>query len=178
KCRIAGRHGLHALARVAMAVGAGAVRLARLLVPQRLAVEHPERAGVGAVVVLHGTGLGAHELVAGAPIAGRDFGGKCGQRNIDRQRDHEGDEAMRVHAGGAKSHATVMVAVSVRVSPSSPVQLSLSSPLSVATVWKVRNGLAAIAGNRSARNTSTPLYVHTKRLMMSRGTARPIVSRR
>jgi len=38
---------------IAVASGAGAIRGARLLVPQRLAVEHPQHAGIAGVVVLH-----------------------------------------------------------------------------------------------------------------------------
>ena len=59
---------------VAVAVGAGLVGLAGLALPQRLAVEHPQHAGIGGVVVLHGAGLAAHELVAGLALGQRDVG--------------------------------------------------------------------------------------------------------
>src|SRR5205807_4359249 len=44
--------------------------------------------------------------------------------------------------------------------PASSTQENSSSPLSSATVWNCRNGLAAMPGDISARNTSTPLERH------------------
>src|SRR5207249_8590874 len=41
--RVARRDCLHAFSRITVAIGARAIRGARLLVPQRLAVEHPQR---------------------------------------------------------------------------------------------------------------------------------------
>ena len=54
-------------------------------------------------------------------------------------------------------HSTVIVAVSVCEKPLSPVHLNTIVPLAVATVENEMNGLAAIAGKRSARNISSPL---------------------
>ena len=64
---------LHAGARIVVAIGAGLVRGAGLAVPQLLAVEHPQHAGIGGVVVLHRPGFRRHEAVAGAALAWRDF---------------------------------------------------------------------------------------------------------
>ena len=54
-------------------------------------------------------------------------------------------------------HSTVMEADAVSENPWSPIHSNSNFPLSVATVKKLMNGLAAIAGNRSARKISTPL---------------------
>ena len=78
---IAGRDALHAGARIVVAVGAGLVRGAGLAFPQRFAVEHPEHAGIGGVVVLHRLGLRRHEAVAGAALGLRDFGGEAAPRD-------------------------------------------------------------------------------------------------
>jgi hypothetical protein len=43
-------------------------------------------------------------------------------------------------------HSTVILIRSVAAKPLSPVHLSSMVPLSVATVWNVRYGLAAMAG--------------------------------
>src|SRR5262249_60286364 len=75
-----------------------------------------------------------------------------------------------------RPHSTVMLTDSVAVKPLSPVHSKLSVPLSVATVKKVRNGLAAIAGNSSARKISCPLYLQMKSVMMERGTGLPDLS--
>src|SRR5206468_9513552 len=72
--RIARRHALHALARLAVAVGAGLAGRADLALPQRLAIEHREGAGIGSVVVLHGARVAAHEVVAGLALVERDLG--------------------------------------------------------------------------------------------------------
>ena len=50
-------------------------RRAGLAVPQLLAVEHPQHAGIGGVVVLHRLGVRRHEAVAGPALGLRDFGG-------------------------------------------------------------------------------------------------------
>ncbi len=73
--RVARRDALHARARIAVAIGAGAIRGARLPRPQRLAVEHPKHARIGRVVVLHCARVAAHELVAGAALGERNLGG-------------------------------------------------------------------------------------------------------
>jgi hypothetical protein len=49
-----------------------------------------------------------------------------------------------------------MEAEAVSLKPLSPIHSNSNLPLSVATVKKVTKGLAAIAGNRSARKISTP----------------------
>ena len=54
-------------------------------------------------------------------------------------------------------HSTVMGADSAAEKPLSPVHSNSIVPLSVATVKNVMNGLAAIAGEKSARNISSPL---------------------
>ncbi len=64
--RIARRNALHALAGIVVAVRAGLVGRAELLVPQRFAVEHPEHAGICGVVVLDRLGVRRHEAVARA----------------------------------------------------------------------------------------------------------------
>jgi hypothetical protein len=74
--RVARRHALHALRRVAVAVGAGLVGAARLGVPHRLTVEHPEGRRVGGVVVLHRLGVAAEVVVAGVALAERNLGGE------------------------------------------------------------------------------------------------------
>src|SRR6185295_15925815 len=141
---------LHALARVAVAVGAGAAGGAGLARPERPALENPEHSGIGGVVVLHRPRLLAHELVARAALGQGNLGGKRhpGERD-DRERDRE--------AASSPAQSTVIVAVSVAEKPLSPVHWNASVPLSVATVEKTKNGLAAMAGWSSARKTSVPL---------------------
>ena len=73
--RITRRDTLHAGARFVMAVGAGLVRGALLAFPQRFAIEYPEHAGIGGIVVLHRLGVRRHEAVAGTAFGLRDFGG-------------------------------------------------------------------------------------------------------
>src|SRR5688572_21737868 len=60
--RVAYSHATHALACVAVAARAAE------LAPQRLAVEQPQHRGPGDLVVLHGAGLAAHELIAGTAL--------------------------------------------------------------------------------------------------------------
>ena len=57
----------------------------------------------------------------------------------------------------ANPHSTVIEAEAVSEKPLSPIHSNSNLPLSVAVVKKVMNGLAAIAGNRSARKISVPL---------------------
>jgi len=45
-------------------------------------------------------------------------------------------------------------------------------------VEKVKNGLAAIAGNSSTRKISSSLYLQMKSVMMSRGISAPLLSAR
>src|SRR6202007_1242588 len=52
---------------------------------------------------------------------------------------------------------TVIPSRTEPLAPASSTQENSSSPLSSATVWNCRNGLAAMPGDSSARNTSTPL---------------------
>src|SRR5258707_8783706 len=76
--RVARRDSFHAFSRVTVAIEACAIRSARLALKQGLAVEHPQRARITGVVVLHGARLAAHELVAGAALGQRDFTGGRG----------------------------------------------------------------------------------------------------
>ena len=124
-----------------MAVGAGFVRLARLASPQRFAVEHGERRRVRRVVVLHRPAGGAELVVAGAALVERDFGKR--ERHPENGYDRADRDAVR---GVRKSHSTTIFASSVASKPLSPIQWNASVPLSVATVWNVTNGFAAIAG--------------------------------
>src|SRR5262249_48818553 len=62
--RIARGKALHALFGVAMAGGARSGSRA----PERLAIQNPQHARVVRVAVLHGLGLGAHELVGRAAL--------------------------------------------------------------------------------------------------------------
>src|SRR5262245_59812022 len=142
--RVARRHALHAGACVAMAIGAGLIRAAGFAVPEGLAVEHPQHAGIDGVVVLHGARLAPHELVAGLAVGRRDFGER--RNGCDGRKDDE--------SGGL--HSTVMVACSVTGLPLSSVHVNAIGPLVVATVKNEMNGLALIAGNSSARKISAP----------------------
>src|SRR5436309_2508477 len=55
-----------------------------------------------------------------------------------QQSEHEGEARARIHS-------TVIFAEASWVKPLSPVHWNAKVPLSVATVWKVMNGLAAMA---------------------------------
>ena len=66
---------LHAGRRVAVTPGTG-FGARRRVVPQRLAVEHREHAGIGAVVLLHRLSLAGHEGSAGAAVVLGNFGGE------------------------------------------------------------------------------------------------------
>src|SRR5262249_14673988 len=124
--------------------------------------------GIGGVVVLHGAGLAAHEVVAGLALGERDFGGERGRPEQGRHQ----------HERHAPRHSTVMSTDSVATKPLSPVHSKASVPLAVARVKKEMNGLAPIAGNSSARKISSPLYLQTKSVMMSRGIGLPVGSGR
>src|SRR5437762_6067686 len=160
--RVARGHAFHACAGIIVAIGAGLVGGTQLALPKRLAVEHPEHAGVGGILVLHRAGVRLHEVVAGATVGLRDFGGESRAR--DQQ--HSG-------YGAGTSHSTDIEADAVSENPWSPTHSNSNLPLSVAVVKKVMKGLAAIAGNRSARKISLPLKRHVKLVMMSRGTTSP-----
>src|SRR5262249_11173633 len=164
---IARRHPLHSRLGVAVAIAARLAGGAVLAAPQRLAGEHPQRAGIAGVVVLHGAGVAAHELVAGFSLGERDLAGERARAGEDA-----GDD------GRCRPHSTVMAAEAVASKPLSPVQAKLSVPLSVAAVEKVKNGLAGIAGEGSGRKISSPLYLQTKSMMMSRGSSLPELSGR
>src|SRR5258708_55854 len=73
------------------------------------------------------------------------------------------------------AYSTTIFASSVTSKPLSPIHWNTSVPLSVATVWKVMNGLAATAGNSCVAKISSPLYLHENDEMMSRGMSRPLV---
>src|ERR1019366_7918364 len=150
--RIAGRHALHAGPRVVVAIGAGLACGAGLALPQRFAVEHPQHAGIGGIVVLYGLGVRRHEAVAGSALCLRDFGGGEG-RGVDISRDQQRRDGYRTDS----PHSTAIEAEAVSEKPLSPTHSKSNLPLSVATVKKVMNGFAAIAGNKSARKISVPL---------------------
>src|SRR6185312_980912 len=145
---IAHCHALHALPPVAMAVGAGLLGVTGLLVPERFAVEHEQHAGIGGVVVLHRAGIRPHEGIAGAALLPRYFSGtEAGCRGEQRGR----------HYRARPVHSTLIEAEAVDAKPLSPIHSNSNLPLSFATVKKDRNGLAAIAGKKSARKISVPL---------------------
>src|SRR5712671_2438940 len=168
KGRIASSDPLHGTCSVAMTIGAGFVFGPGLAVPGGGAVQNPQHAGIGGVVVLHAARFAPHEFVTGLAL---------GERNLSRdardsaQQQQRGDELQRPYA-----HSTVIFAVSVTSKPLSPLQVNSSMPLSVATVKNDMNGLAATAGNRSARMISWPLYLQVNRLIMSRGICLPTKS--
>jgi ferredoxin--NADP+ reductase len=160
---IAGGDALHAGAGIVVAIGTGVVGGAGLALPQCLAIEHPEHAGIGGVVVLHGLRVGGHEGKPRTALIARDFGG---ERHHREQNDGDCD-------GGGKSHSTDIEADAFSAKPLSPIHSNSNLPLAVAVVKKLMNGLAEIAGNRSTRKISAPLKRQTKLVMMSRGTASP-----
>src|SRR5262245_16357896 len=127
---------LHACTGVAVAVRTGAIGGAGLARPRGPALQHPQRGGIGGVVILHRAGLTAHELVAGPAFPLRDLAGE-GRR---RQREHDRREEDAAH------YSTVIAADSVAEKPPSPVHVNVSVPLSTATVENTMKGFAAIAG--------------------------------
>src|SRR5262249_20390952 len=107
-------------------------------------------------------------LVVGLALGERNLGGAggAGARQCDQEKSRRRD------------HSTVILTDSTALKPLSPVHSKFSVPLSVATVKKVRNGLAEIAGNSSARKISSPLYLQMKSVIMSRGIGLPVLSGR
>src|SRR5262245_46456745 len=89
--RVPRRDALHAFARVAMAVGASLARGASLALPQRLAIEHPEHARIGGVLILHRSRFRTHELVTGLALAERDFSSEGERGKRDQQYRRTGD---------------------------------------------------------------------------------------
>src|SRR5271170_7581344 len=71
-----------------------------------------------------------------------------------------------------------MLCSAVVTVPLSSFQANTKVPLSSTLTVNSKYGLAAIAGSRSARNTSRPLKVHTNVLMISRGMILPLSSLR
>src|SRR5262249_37717470 len=129
------------------------VRRASLPLPHGFAVEHPQHTRIGRVVILDCLVAGRHEGVAGAAFVRRNFG--CSER---AKREECGNQ--QHHGGGYRAggfHSTEIAAEAVSEKPLSPSHSKSNFPLSVAIVKKVTNGLAAIAGNRSARKISSPL---------------------
>src|SRR4029450_13855533 len=100
---------------------------------------------------------------AGPALLLRDFGGGSGRR-----RQHAGDRY-----GARKPHSTVMEAEAVSEKPLSPTHSNSNLPLSVTDVKKLKKGLAAMAGNRSARKISAPLKRQMKFVMIARGSGLP-----
>src|SRR5438477_6588112 len=160
---VSGRDTLHAGSDIAMAIRAGLVSAASLFLPEGFAVERPEHGGIGGVVVLHRHGVRCHEGGTGAALGFRDFRGRNARGGHQR---HQRYRAQR-------PHSTDMEAEAVSENPLSPIHSNSNLPLSVAVVKKVMKGLAATAGNRSARKISLPLKRHVKLVMMSRGTTSP-----
>ncbi len=110
---VARRDALHARAGVSMAAGTREAGGAGLRLPQRLAVEHPQRARVGRVVVLDGARLARHELVARTALFRRNLGG--GRRSAgELEKEAGGREGQGTHAG-ARAHSTRIEAISVTV---------------------------------------------------------------
>src|SRR5260370_13043900 len=143
---IAGSDALHGRAGLAVAVGAGLVGGAYLALPQRIAVEHPEHAGIGGVVLLHRLGVRGQEAVCGGALALRDI---RGANSAGRQQGSKGYDP-------GKSHSTVIEAEAVSEKPLSPIHSNSNFPLSVAVVKTGMKGLATVAGKRSARKISGP----------------------
>ena len=175
--RITRRHALHAAARVTVAIGAGLARCACLAIPQRFAVEHPQHAGIGRVVILHRLGIGRHERVTGPALGWRDLGRDQGTKDDaghEQQRRQGNRECYRC----CNLHSTEMLAEAFSEKPLSPIHSKSNFPLLVATVKKEMNGLAAVAGKKSARKISSPSKRQVKLVMILRGTMLPDVVRR
>src|SRR6516162_2131647 len=164
--RITRRDTPHARSRIAVTTGARFPGGTIGAVPQRLTVEHGKHPWIGCVVVLHRTQLRRHQLVAGVALTERDLADRC--------RGGCQHQAGNNKAVG-KLHSTASSAVSLCTKPLSPVQRNSSVPLSAATVKNEINGLAAIAGDSSARKISLPLWVQRNSVMMSRGIIVPFV---
>ncbi len=114
-----------------MAVGARFCVCA-LRVPQRFAVEYPQRRRICHVVVLHRPGFAAHGVVAGVPFGQGDFIAE-GARD-DAEHDKDAAETNNANVDAVRSHSTVIEACPDAENPLSPVQLNVSVPHSVATV--------------------------------------------
>src|SRR5277367_620149 len=151
-----------------MTIGAGLSCDARLAVPQCLAIQRAQHAGIGGVVILHGLGFRPHEGVTRSTLCGWDFG-RDQRPKDDAGCDQQDCEKYR----RPRFHSTVMLADAVSEKPLSPIHSKSNFPLLLATVKKEMNGLAAVAGNRSARKISSPLKRQVKLVMMSRGTTSP-----
>ena len=142
---------LHAAGRLTMTIGAGLSRRPVLTLPQYLTVQHPEHARISAVVVLHPAQLGTHQPVIRTPLVAGDLARLGAERN---RKDHRRSARPSPQRAG---HSTVMAAFSLAAKPLSPRHSKAIVPLSVATVKNEMKGLAAIAGDSSARKTSSPL---------------------
>src|SRR5262249_41305186 len=155
ECRIACGDALHRIGRLAMAVGAGAPCCPRLRAPGHLPIKHPQHSWIGRIFVLHRLSVCAHLLVGRAAliewnVAGEN--GKCGAEECDDDDCRSQCERAALPGGKARpterpsAHSTMILACSVAEKPLSPVHWNSNVPLSVATVEKVMNGLAAMAG--------------------------------
>src|SRR6476660_9278828 len=102
----------------------------------------------GGVVFLHCLSVSAHHVVAGSPLGHGDLVGDRKRRSGDHHNDATKAEDRSTHT--VRSHSTVIEACSVTAKPLSPVQVKVSVPLWVATVWNAMKGFAEIAGKRSA----------------------------
>src|SRR5215467_8709586 len=153
--RVACGHTFHGIGRLSMAVGAGAPCCPRPRSPGNLTVEHPQHAGIGRIFILHRLGIGAHLRIGRAALVDGNVAGDnwtCGAEECDDDSCGNQDKSAplpRREAGPMErsiTHSTTILACSVAAKPLSPVHLNSNVPLSVATVEKVMNGLAAIAG--------------------------------
>ena len=172
KSRIARRNPLHAGTRIAVAVCARFCVCA-LRVPQRFALDHPQRRRICHVVVLHRPGFAAHGVVAGASFGQGDVIAE-GARD-DAEHDKDAAETDNANVDAVRSHSTVIWKLPGCGKPVVAGPGERERADSVATVWNVMNGLAAIAGYKDRRGRSLRRYrCRRNEVMMSRGIGWPI----
>src|ERR1019366_405641 len=140
---------------ITVAGRAGLSRGAGWLGPQCLTLLHPKERRIGGIVILHRARIRTGIVVPGPSMA-----------RADQQQRGDGER-------GKPVHVTVIATSSVWVTPWSSVNVSANVPLFSAPTLNDRNGLAALAGKKSASSTVSPSSVQMKWLMMSRGIAWP-----
>src|SRR5258708_26523920 len=101
------------------------------MLPERLALEHPQRSGIGAIVVLHRARLARHEIITRFALR---------KRNVRRSR-RGAQGGKHQNSSGCPRHSTVILTDSVAVKPLSPAHSKLSAPLSPATGDTVMYGI-------------------------------------
>ena len=101
-------HLFHANAGVAMAINACAPSSARFALPQSLAIEHRQHAGVGRIVVLHGFCLWTKIGIARTTLIERDFS----PRGDDGKNGEQAGNGRR-RSQNRSVHSTTIWAVSV-----------------------------------------------------------------